>query len=59
MWVLSYMQATMKTDNQGKNDVTLSQWKPIKTFKTKEEADKDLAELKIEIKDGCEISWGL
>lgn len=50
IWVLSYMQAAMKTDSQGKNDVTLSQWKPIKTFKTKEEADKDLAELKVEIK---------
>jgi hypothetical protein len=49
IWVLSYMQATMKTDSQGKNNVTLSQWKPIKTFKTKEEAEKDLAELKVEI----------
>ncbi|NQX67927.1 signal peptide protein [Paenibacillus alba] len=50
IWVLSSIQATMKADSQGKNDVTLSQWKPIKTFKTKEEADKDLAELKVEIK---------
>lgn len=49
IWVLSYMQAAMKTNSQGKNDVTLSQWKPIKTFKTKEEAEKDLAELKVEI----------
>jgi hypothetical protein len=50
IWVLSYMQATMKADSQGKNEVTLSQWKPIKSFKTKEEADKDIAELKVEIK---------
>lgn len=55
VWVLSYMQATMKTDDQGKNDVTLSQWKPIKTFKTKEEAEKDLAELKIEIKTDVKL----
>ncbi|MDQ0916872.1 signal peptide protein [Paenibacillus sp. V4I5] len=55
VWVLSYMQATMKTDAQGKNDVTLSQWKPIKTFKTKEEAEKDLAELKIEIKTDVKL----
>lgn len=55
IYVLSYMQATMKTDSQGKNDVTLSQWKPIKTFKTKEEADKDLAELKIEIKTDVKL----
>ncbi|UKS24388.1 signal peptide protein [Paenibacillus sp. HWE-109] len=55
IWVLTYMQATMKTDSQGKNDVTLSQWKPIKTFKTKEEADKDLAELKVEIKTDVKL----
>ncbi|NOV01308.1 hypothetical protein [Paenibacillus planticolens] len=55
IYVLSYMQATMKTDNQGKNDVTLSQWKPIKTFKTKEEADKDLTELKVEIKTDVKL----
>lgn len=50
LWVLSYMQATMKADSQGKNEVTLSQWKPIKTYKTNEEANKDIAELKVEIK---------
>lgn len=55
IWVLSYMQATMKADSQGKNDVTLSQWKPIKSFKTKEEADKDLAELKVEIKTDVKL----
>ncbi|BFT70267.1 signal peptide protein [Paenibacillus sp. P36] len=55
IYVLSYMQATMTTDSQGKNDVTLSQWKPIKTFKTKEEADKDLAELKVEIKTDVKL----
>ncbi|MDD9265959.1 signal peptide protein [Paenibacillus sp. GCM10023248] len=55
IYVLSYMQATMRTDSQGKNDVTLSQWKPIKTFKTKEEADKDLAELKVEIKTDVKL----
>jgi hypothetical protein len=55
IWVLSFMQATMKTDSQGKNDVTLSQWKPIKSFKTKEEADKDLVELKVEIKTDVKL----
>ncbi|NEW07806.1 signal peptide protein [Paenibacillus sp. SYP-B3998] len=55
VWVLSYMNASMKADNQGKNDVTLSQWKSIKTFKTKEEADKDIAELKTEIKTEVDL----
>jgi hypothetical protein len=50
IWVLSYMQATMRADSQGKNEVTLSQWKPIKTYKTNDEANKDIAELKVEIK---------
>ncbi|MFC5451998.1 hypothetical protein [Paenibacillus aestuarii] len=50
VWVLRYMNAAFTTNDQGKNDVTLSQWKPIKTYKTKEEADKDLADLKTEIK---------
>ncbi|WP_235549684.1 hypothetical protein [Paenibacillus sp. Soil766] len=55
IWVLSFMQASMKVDSQGKNDVTLSQWKPIKSFKTKEEADKDLVELKVEIKTDVKL----
>ncbi|UJF34694.1 hypothetical protein [Paenibacillus hexagrammi] len=46
VWVLTSMSANMQTDSQGRNDVTLSQWKAIKTFKTKEEADKDISELK-------------
>jgi hypothetical protein len=55
VWILSYMSASMKADSQGKNDVTLSQWKPIKTFKTKEDADKDLSELKTEIKTEVDL----
>ncbi|WP_244163287.1 hypothetical protein [Paenibacillus pectinilyticus] len=55
IWVLDYMQATMKADSQGKNDVTLSQWKPIKSYKTKEDADKDIAELKAEIKTDVKL----
>ncbi|WNR43391.1 signal peptide protein [Paenibacillus roseipurpureus] len=55
IYVLNYMFATMKIDSQGKNDVTLSQWKPIKTFKTKEEADKDISELKVEIKTDVKL----
>jgi len=50
VWVLRYMNATFTTNDQGKNDVSLTQWKPIKTYKTKDEADNDLTDLKKEIK---------
>jgi hypothetical protein len=48
--VLSFMSAEMSTDSSGRNDIQLSPWQPIKTFKTKAEADKDLSDLKKEIK---------
>lgn len=46
VWVLSAMNAVMTTQKDGKNDVTLTQWKPIKTYKQQAEADADLAKLK-------------
>ncbi|WP_230632807.1 hypothetical protein [Paenibacillus athensensis] len=55
VWVVNYMSATMQTNEQGQNDVTLSAWKPIKTYKTKDEAEKDLAELKKEIKTDVKL----
>lgn len=55
VWVLSYMNAEMSTDATGRNDVTLSAWRPIKTFKTAEEAKDDMAQLKLEIKTEIDI----
>ncbi|TXK75857.1 hypothetical protein [Paenibacillus sp. N3.4] len=55
IWVLNYMQASTKTDSEGKNNVTLSKWQPIKTFKTQEEAAKDLSELKVELKTSVKL----
>jgi len=49
VWVIHFMSATMQTNEQGQNDVTLSAWRPIKTYATKDEAEQDLAELKKEI----------
>jgi hypothetical protein len=46
VWVLSVMNAVMTTQTDGKNDVTLTQWKPIKTFKQQADADGDLTKLK-------------
>jgi hypothetical protein len=53
--VISFMTAQMTTDSTGKNDISLSAWQPIKTFKTKEEAEKDLAELKKQIKTEVDL----
>ncbi|MGG1519674.1 signal peptide protein [Paenibacillus oryzisoli] len=51
LWVMDYKQAT--TDADGKS--TVSDWNPIKTFKTKEDAEKDLSELKVEIKTDVKL----
>jgi hypothetical protein len=53
--VLSFMTAQMTTDSTGRNDISLSAWQPIKTFKTKEEAEKDLADLKKQIKTEVDL----
>lgn len=55
IYVLSYMSAEMATDSTGRNDVTLSAWKPIKTFKTKEDAAKDIADLKSQLKTEVDL----
>ncbi|MFX3635397.1 MAG: signal peptide protein [Candidatus Pristimantibacillus sp.] len=49
VWTLQFMEANMITNVEGRNDVTLSAWKPIKSFKTKAAADKDIELLKLQI----------
>lgn len=55
IWVLSYMTAEMKTKDDGQNDVTLSSWAPLKTFRTKDAAEQDLAGLKLELKADVDL----
>lgn len=55
IYVLNFMSAEMSTDAAGGNQVNLSAWKPIKTFKTKEDAAKDMAELKNELKTELDL----
>ncbi|MFD1953831.1 signal peptide protein [Paenibacillus thailandensis] len=50
IWALQYMDAEMTTDSDGKNEIKLSAWRTIKTFKTKEEAEADMNKLKVRIK---------
>lgn len=55
IWVLSAMNAVMTMQANGQNDVSLTQWKPIKTFKQQAEADADLAKLKESVQTNIEL----
>lgn len=49
VFVLSYMSAEIAAESSGKTNTQLSAWRPIKSFKTKDEAQKDLDNLKKQI----------
>ena len=55
VWVLSYMTAQIKTKEDGQNDVTLSSWAPLKSFRTETAAKEDLAGLKVEVKTDVDL----
>jgi hypothetical protein len=55
IWVLSTMNAVMTTQDSGKNDVTLTAWKPIKTFKKQDEAQADLGNLKESVQTDADL----
>lgn len=50
VWALQYMGAVMKTEEGNRADVTLTAWKPIKSYKTEEAAQGDLDKLKLSLK---------
>ncbi|MWV45843.1 signal peptide protein [Paenibacillus sp. HJL G12] len=49
IWALQYMDAEMTTDTNQRNNVQLSAWSTIKTFKTQADAKKDMANLKVPV----------
>ncbi|WP_052486990.1 hypothetical protein [Gordoniibacillus kamchatkensis] len=55
VWVLSVMNAVMTTQADGKNDVTLTAWKPIKTFRQQDAAGADLGKLKETVQTDVEL----
>lgn len=55
VWVLSYMTAEMKTRSDGQNDVTLSSWAPLKSYRSADAAAQDLAGLKVELKADVDL----
>lgn len=48
IWTLKYMTADMQSDGK-KNDIKLSIWEPIKTYSSKQAAERDLKELKVKL----------
>jgi hypothetical protein len=55
VWTISYMNAEMKTDSQGRTDVVLSPWKPIKSYKSEALAAADLANLKEQVETEVDL----
>ncbi|MCJ8011946.1 signal peptide protein [Paenibacillus sp. KQZ6P-2] len=49
IWALQYMDAELFTGDDQRTNVTLFSWRTIKTFKTQEEAQKDMTELNIPV----------
>lgn len=55
IWVLQFMTADLTTDSSNKNDVRLSSWMPIKSYRTKEAAEKDLDNVKVSVKADLDL----
>ncbi|UVI30048.1 hypothetical protein [Paenibacillus spongiae] len=55
VWTLQYMAAHMITNSNGRNDVTLTGWKPIKSFKSEAAAKADLDKLKIQLNSEVDL----
>jgi len=49
IWVLQYMNADFTIKDDNKNDIHLSSWDSIKTYRTKEAAEADMNNLKINL----------
>ncbi|MEQ7054666.1 signal peptide protein [Paenibacillaceae sp. P-4] len=55
VWTLKYMTANMLPINEKGNDINLSSWEPIKSYPSKEAAERDLKELKLNLKAEVEL----
>jgi hypothetical protein len=55
IWTLQFMSADMIAMPNGSNDIRLSSWEPIKSYKSKKQAEDDLANLKVRIKTEVDL----
>ncbi|WP_442601289.1 signal peptide protein [Paenibacillus sp. KN14-4R] len=49
VWIVQFMSAEMTTRDDLRNDIHLSKWESIKSYRTKEAADTDIRDLKVNI----------
>lgn len=55
IWALKYMTADMVIKDGKRNDVHLSPWKAIKTYPSKQAAEKELKNVKLSLKAEVEL----
>ncbi|MEF7437102.1 signal peptide protein [Paenibacillus lautus] len=55
IWTLQFMDAELTTDANQRNDIRLSSWQTIKSFKDKKTAESDLANLKVTVKTDVKL----
>ena len=55
IWTLQYMDAEITTDTQSRNQIQLSTWDTLKSYKDEASASKDLAELKETIQTDLDL----
>ncbi|WP_040950828.1 hypothetical protein [Gorillibacterium massiliense] len=55
IWTLQYMDAEITTDENQRNDIRLSGWTTIKTYKTEKDAQTDMANLKIQVTTDIDV----
>lgn len=55
IWTLQYMGAVMDTGADNKASITLTAWKAIKSYKSKEAAESDMNKLKLSLKTEVDL----
>ncbi|CAM3761886.1 hypothetical protein COLU111180_07130 [Cohnella lubricantis] len=55
IWTLQFMGAVMNTGDDNRASITLTAWKAIKSFKSQEAAESDMAKLKLSLKTDVDL----
>jgi hypothetical protein len=55
VWTLQYMDAEMKTDDNNRNQIQLSSWNTLKSYKNQKSAQADLSNLKISLQSEVDL----
>lgn len=55
IWTLQFMDAELTTDTNQRNDIRLSSWQTIKSFKDQKTAESDMTNLKVIVKTDVKL----